>query len=76
MPLITLGRTHAELCAAALAAAATSRLAATGEPHADLWARVGKAHGMDAAHRAVTDLVPLLGAAGFQVRHPVAKAPA
>jgi alkylation response protein AidB-like acyl-CoA dehydrogenase len=72
--LITLGRTHAELCAALLAAAATSCLAATGERHADLWARVGKAHGVDTAHRAVTDLVPLLGAAGFQVRHPVAKA--
>jgi alkylation response protein AidB-like acyl-CoA dehydrogenase len=72
--MITLGRTHAELCAALLASAATSRLAATGEPHADLWARVGKAHGVDTAHRAVTDLVPLLGAAGFQLRHPVAKA--
>lgn len=72
--LITLGRTHAELCAALLASVATSRLAATGEPQADLWARVGKAHGVDTAHRAVTDLVPLLGAAGFQARHQVAKA--
>ena len=72
--LITLGRTHAELCAALLASAANSRLAATGEPHADLWARLGKAYGVDTAHRAVTDLVLLLGAAGFQMRHPVAKA--
>ncbi|MGH3680232.1 MAG: acyl-CoA dehydrogenase family protein, partial [Natronosporangium sp.] len=72
--LIAIGRTHAELCAALLASTATSRLAATAEAHADLWARVGKAHGVDTAHRAVTDLVPLLGAAGFHLRHPVAKA--
>lgn len=72
--LITLGRTHAELCAALLASAATSCLATTGEAHADLWARAGKAHSVDTAHRAVSDLVPLLGAAGFQVHHPVAKA--
>lgn len=72
--LITLGRTHAELCAALLASIATSHLAATEETHADLWARVGKAHGVDTAHRAVTDLAPLLGAAGFHMRHPVAKA--
>jgi alkylation response protein AidB-like acyl-CoA dehydrogenase len=72
--LITLGRTHAELCAALLGSVATSRLAASREPHADLWARVGKAHGVDTAHRAVTDLVPLLGAAGFHLHHPVAKA--
>jgi hypothetical protein len=29
---------------------------------------------VDTAHRAVTNLVPLLGAAGFQLHNPVAKA--
>jgi alkylation response protein AidB-like acyl-CoA dehydrogenase len=72
--LITLGRTHAEITAALLAALAASRLAAAGHPHADLAARVGKAAGVDAAHRAVTDLAPLLGACGFTQASPIAQA--
>jgi alkylation response protein AidB-like acyl-CoA dehydrogenase len=72
--LITLGRTYAEITAALLAAITTSRLAATKHPHADLAARVGKAAGVDAAHRAVTDLAPLVGACGFQQASPIAKA--
>jgi alkylation response protein AidB-like acyl-CoA dehydrogenase len=72
--LITLGRTHADITAALLAAIMTSRLAAAGHPHADLAARVGKAAGVDAANRAVADLAPLLGAVGFQRGHPIAKA--
>lgn len=72
--LITLGRTHAEITAALLAAITTSRLAAAEHPHADLAARVGKAAGVDTAHRAVNDLAPLLGACGFQQASPIAKA--
>lgn len=72
--LVILGRTHAEITAALLAAITTSRLAADNHPHADLAARVGKAAGIDTAVRAVADLAPLLGAAGFQRAHPIAKA--
>jgi alkylation response protein AidB-like acyl-CoA dehydrogenase len=72
--LITLGRTHAEITAALLAALTTSRLAADGHPQAELLARLGKAAGVDAALRAVTDLAPLIGAVGYQRSHPVAKA--
>ncbi|MDG4794979.1 acyl-CoA dehydrogenase family protein [Micromonospora sp. WMMD1082] len=72
--LITLGRTHAEITAALLATITTSRLAMAGHPHADLAARVGKAAGIDTAHRAITDLAPLLGAWGFQQASPIAKA--
>ena len=72
--LITVGRVHAELYAALLSTVATSHLAARGDPRADLWARVGKAHAVDTAHRAVADLAPLVGAAGFQATSPIAKA--
>jgi alkylation response protein AidB-like acyl-CoA dehydrogenase len=72
--LITLGRTHAEITASLLAALTVSRLAWAGHPAADLAARVGKAAGVDAAHRAVAELAPLIGAAGFQQDHRVAKA--
>lgn len=72
--LVVLGRTHAEISAALLAAITTSRLAADRHPHADFAARVGKAAGVDTAVRAVADLAPLIGAAGFQRAHPIAKA--
>jgi len=72
--LITLGRTHAEITAALLAALTTTRLAAAGHPGAGLYARLGKAAGVDVAVQAVTELAPLIGAAGYQLSHPVAKA--
>jgi alkylation response protein AidB-like acyl-CoA dehydrogenase len=72
--LIALGRVHAELYAALLSTVATSNLAARGDRRADLWARVGKAHAVDTANRAVADLAPLVGAAGFQATSPIAKA--
>lgn len=72
--LVVLGRTHAEITATLLAAITTSRLAAGAHPHADFAARVGKAAGVDTAVRAVADLAPLVGAAGFQRAHPIAKA--
>jgi alkylation response protein AidB-like acyl-CoA dehydrogenase len=71
---VVLGRTHAEITAALLATLTTSRLAADGHPHADFAARVYKAAGIDTAMRAVVDLAPLVGAAGFQRSHPIAKA--
>ncbi|MCW6005396.1 acyl-CoA dehydrogenase family protein [Micromonospora sp. CPCC 205371] len=72
--MITLGRTHAEITASLLAAITASRLAAAGHRHAYLAARIGKAAGVDTAHRAVTDLAPLVGACGFQQASPIAKA--
>jgi alkylation response protein AidB-like acyl-CoA dehydrogenase len=71
---ITLGRTHAEITAALLASLTATRLAAARHPDADLTARLGKAAGVDTAVRAVADLAPLIGAAGFQRSHPIAKA--
>jgi alkylation response protein AidB-like acyl-CoA dehydrogenase len=72
--LIALGRTHAEITGALLTAIHASRLAAAEHPHADFAARVTKAAGVDAALRVVTELAPLIGAAGFQRRHPISKA--
>jgi alkylation response protein AidB-like acyl-CoA dehydrogenase len=72
--LISLGRTHAEITAALLGTLTTTRLATVGHPDAGLFARLGKAVGVDTAVRAVTDLALLIGAAGFQRSHPVAKA--
>jgi hypothetical protein len=72
--LIALGQTHAALTAALLAALATTRLADVGHADAHLCAAAGKAHGVDAARRAVNDLAPLIGAAGFQHESVVTKA--
>ena len=72
--LVALGRTHAEITAATLAAVAVARLAAEAHPQADFAARVGKAACVDTAVRAVADLAPLIGAAGFARAHPLAKA--
>jgi alkylation response protein AidB-like acyl-CoA dehydrogenase len=72
--LITLGRTHASLTAALLGTLATVRLGDISDPRADLWARIGKAQGVDTALAAVDELVPLTGAAGFTADSPLAKA--
>jgi alkylation response protein AidB-like acyl-CoA dehydrogenase len=69
-----LGRTHAGLTAALLSTLATVRLGEAGDPRADLWARIGKAHGVETALAAVDELVPLVGAAGFTAASPLAKA--
>jgi alkylation response protein AidB-like acyl-CoA dehydrogenase len=71
--LIVLGRTSAEITAALLAAITHSRLAAEAHPYADLGSRIGKAAGVDTAVRTVSELAPLIGAAGFQRGHPIAK---
>jgi alkylation response protein AidB-like acyl-CoA dehydrogenase len=72
--LITLGRTHGELTAALLSALSASRMAAAGDRHAAFAAQSAKACGVDTAVRTVAELAPLIGAAGFQRAHPIAKA--
>jgi alkylation response protein AidB-like acyl-CoA dehydrogenase len=72
--LITLGRSYAEINAAVLACLTAQRLADTGDPHAHLWGCAVKAHGVDTAYRAASDLALLAGAAGFTVGSVTAKA--
>lgn len=72
--LITIGRTHADLTAALLSTLATVRLGDAGCAQADLWARIGKAHGVDTALAAASELTLLLGAVGFTAASPLAKA--
>ena len=70
--LIALGQSWAEINAAVLLTFHT--LVAAYPGRTDLAARAGKAHGVDAAVRVANRLAPLIGAAGFQRSHPVAKA--
>ncbi|MQA25266.1 MAG: hypothetical protein GEU94_07310 [Micromonosporaceae bacterium] len=72
--LIALGRNYASLTAALLASLATVALGGAGDVRADLWARVGKAYGVETALSAVDELAPLVGAAGFTADSPLAKA--
>jgi len=72
--LITLGRSYAEIIAAVLACLTAQRLADTGDPHAHLWGCAVKAHGVDIAYRAASDLALLAGAAGFTAGSVTAKA--
>ena len=72
--LVSLGATHARLCAALIASITASRLTAVGHPDADLWARVGKGHAVETAVFAVNDLAPLVGAPGFKATSGIAKA--
>jgi alkylation response protein AidB-like acyl-CoA dehydrogenase len=72
--LITLGRTQAEITAGVLMGITGSRLAVGGHAQADGFTRIGKASGVDTAHRVVQELAPLIGAAGYQRGHPAAKA--
>jgi alkylation response protein AidB-like acyl-CoA dehydrogenase len=71
--LVSLGRTHAELIAALLPTLATAVLGQAGNPAADLWARAGKAHAVDAAFGIVDELAPFTGAAGFTATSPLVK---
>lgn len=63
--LVALGRTHVELTAALLAVLATVAMGSASFATSNLWSRVTKAYGVDAAHRASTDLPLLVGALGF-----------
>ncbi|MEV0108114.1 acyl-CoA dehydrogenase family protein [Nocardia sp. NPDC050799] len=71
--LITIGRGHAQIVTALLAAASAADLAASGYQHAERWSAETKAHGIDAANLALKDLSLLLGAAGFRADSQVAK---
>jgi alkylation response protein AidB-like acyl-CoA dehydrogenase len=72
--LITIGSTHAQINAALLAAFTAQRLALAGDQRAELWGCGAKAHGVDAAYAAVSDLALLVGAAGFTAGSPLVKA--
>jgi alkylation response protein AidB-like acyl-CoA dehydrogenase len=63
--LITLGRTWAHLDAALLAAVTAHQNAQAGHPAAPAWGCAAKAHGVDAAYQAASELALLAGAAGF-----------
>jgi len=71
--LITLGRTWAQLNAAILAAVTARRLAEAGHPAAQAWGCAVKAHGVDAAYQAASELALLAGAAGFTADSRIAK---
>lgn len=71
--LVTLGRTHAQLVAALLGAAVATQLAEAGDPRAELCSAAMKAHGIDTANHALSELAPLLGAAGFRADSQTAK---
>ncbi|WP_328605505.1 acyl-CoA dehydrogenase family protein [Amycolatopsis sp. NBC_00345] len=72
--LVTFGRTHAQLTTALLGTAVAAQLAGTGFDRAEQWGWELKAHGVDTAHQAATELAQLLGAFGYQADSPIAKA--
>jgi alkylation response protein AidB-like acyl-CoA dehydrogenase len=72
--LITLGRSYAQINAALLAALTAQRLSESGDKRAAMWGCAVKAHGVDAAHAAASELTLLTGAAGFTASSPLAKA--
>lgn len=72
--LITFGRCHAQINAALLAALAASQLSDSGDGQAWLRGCAVKAHGIDVAYSAASELVLLAGADGFRAASPLAKA--
>jgi alkylation response protein AidB-like acyl-CoA dehydrogenase len=72
--LITLGRAYAQINAALLAALHAQRLAESGDPSAEIWGCAIKAHAVDVASMAASDLALLAGAAGCAVGSPLEKA--
>jgi alkylation response protein AidB-like acyl-CoA dehydrogenase len=72
--LVTFGRTHAQLTTAVLGTAVAAQLADTGFDRAEQWGWELKAHGVDTAHQAATELAQLMGAFGYQADSPIAKA--
>jgi alkylation response protein AidB-like acyl-CoA dehydrogenase len=72
--LVIFGRTHAQVTTALLGTAAAARLANTGFDRAEQWGWELKAHGVDTAYQAATELAQLLGALGYQADSPIAKA--
>jgi alkylation response protein AidB-like acyl-CoA dehydrogenase len=72
--LVTLGRTHAQLMTALLGTTMAAQLAHAEAHRAEQWGWEMKAHGVDTAHQAATELAQLLGAAGYRADSPIAKA--
>jgi alkylation response protein AidB-like acyl-CoA dehydrogenase len=71
--LVTLGRTHAQLIAALLGALAAAGLAERGHEGAERFSAAMKAHGVDVAYQAVTELALLAGADAYRAESPIAK---
>lgn len=72
--LITVGRSYAQINAALLAVLTAQRLSEDGDQLATLWGCAIKAHGVDAAHAAASELALLTGATGFTASSPLVKA--
>ena len=72
--LITLGRAYAQINAAMLAALTAQRLSEACNEGASLWGCAAKAHGVDVAYAAASELALLAGAAGFAADSQLAKA--
>src|ERR1035441_8335201 len=72
--LITLGRAYAQINAAMLAALTAQRLSQAGDERAELWGCAAKAHGVDVAYTAASELALLAGAPGFAADSPLARA--
>ncbi|HET9898974.1 MAG TPA: acyl-CoA dehydrogenase family protein [Streptosporangiaceae bacterium] len=71
--LITVGRSYAQINAALLAVLTAQRLSEDGDQLATLWGCAIKAHGVDAAHAAASELALLTGATGFTASSPLVK---
>jgi alkylation response protein AidB-like acyl-CoA dehydrogenase len=72
--LITLGQAYAQINAGLLAALTAQRLAEAGDHRAEMWGCAIKAHAVDTAHAAASDLTLLAGAAGCAANSPLEKA--
>ena len=72
--LITLGRAYVQINAALLAALHAQRLSESADRRAETWGCAIKAHAVDAACTAASDLTLLAGAAGCAVGSPLEKA--
>jgi len=73
--LITLGRAYAQINAAMLATLMTAqRLSQAGDERAELRGCATKAHGVEAAYAAASELALLAGAPGFAADSQLAKA--
>jgi alkylation response protein AidB-like acyl-CoA dehydrogenase len=72
--LITLGRAYAQISAAMLAALTAQRLSQAGDERAELWGCAAKAHGVDVAYAAASELSLLAGARRFAADSQLAKA--
>jgi alkylation response protein AidB-like acyl-CoA dehydrogenase len=72
--LITLGRAYAQINAGLLAAFTAHWLAESGDTRAELWGCAVKAHAVDSANAAASDLTLLVGAAGCTASSPLEKA--